>query len=329
MSSYYNQSWQQQLSSAFKNTADLCEYLHLDAKTIASHAAHHDFPIRVPRSFADCIQKGNPNDPLLKQVLPVQNELINYQGFNLDPVGDLAATTEAGVIHKYYDRVLLITTGACAIHCRYCFRRNFPYSDLQLSGQKRQQAIAYIQQHPEINEVILSGGDPLSISDTKLEELIHQLETIPHLKRIRIHTRLPIVLPARITPKLLTFLKTCQKQIIMVVHCNHTQELSLEVRAACKNIREHGITLLNQTVLLKGVNNNATQLCELSEQLFATGILPYYLHLLDKAKGTGHFEVDKVQAIDLFQQMQRQLSGYLVPKLVQEQAGEASKTLIF
>ncbi len=322
-------TWQQQLNTAFKTIPSLCEYLHLNPDKIASAAAQQDFTLRVPQSFAACMQKNNPNDPLLKQVLPNAAELIEQVGFSADPVGDLAATKDFGVIHKYHGRVLLITTGACAIHCRYCFRRNFPYSEIQLNPSKQQQAIEYIQQHTEISEVILSGGDPLLLSDDKLAQLLSQLENISHIKRIRLHSRLPVVLPARITATLLSRFQYSSKQIIIVIHCNHSQELSMEVVQTCQKIKQHDITLLNQTVLLQGINDDAKQLCQLSEQLFAANVLPYYLHILDKAQGTAHFSVSETIASQLFQQMQANLPGYLVPKLVQEQTGANSKTLIF
>jgi EF-P beta-lysylation protein EpmB len=321
-------SWQQQLQDAFHNLTDLCHYLELDANKVASPQADKNFPIRVPRGFAAAMEKGNPNDPLLKQVLPIADELLTFSGFSPDPVGDLAAITEVGVIHKYQGRALLITTGSCAINCRYCFRRNFPYTEFQLSKQKQQQAMQYLMDNPEISEVILSGGDPLLLSDNNLQHLIQQLDAIAHLKRIRIHSRLPIVLPARITTEFMNILQQSTKQIIVVVHCNHVNELSTEVKTACEKIRLAGVTLLNQSVLLKGINNNVLQLSQLSEKLLGFGILPYYLHLLDKASGTGHFEVPKSEAISLIHELKNCLPGYLVPKLAQEEAGKPSKTII-
>lgn len=323
-----NLSWQQQLSNAFTNLSHLCHYLELDSFAISSVTASENFALRVPFSFVARMEKGNFNDPLLKQVLPVAEEMQILLGFSADPVGDLSAITEVGVIHKYHGRALFIMTGGCAINCRYCFRRNFPYAEFQLSKQKQQQAISYLQHHSEISEIILSGGDPLLLNDNKLAELITQLDAIPHLKRIRIHSRLPIVLPARITEDLLDVLSNSTKQMVFVVHCNHANELNDEVKSACENIKNRGIALLNQSVLLKGINDNAQQLHELSEKLFSFGVLPYYLHLLDKAQGTGHFEVPKAEAIILMQQLQKTLPGYLVPKLAQENAGETSKTII-
>jgi len=326
---HFTKNWQQQLAEAFNNIEDLCRYLDLSPGDLpVSAVAAENFPLRVPLSFAACMEKGNPHDPLLRQVLPIEEELTAYPGFSNDPVGDLAAATQAGVLHKYHGRVLFINTGSCAINCRYCFRRNFPYADLQLSKQNEDAALQAIQNDPSISEVILSGGDPLLLSDSRLTRLIRQLDGIKHLKRIRIHSRLPIVLPARITDEFIYTLTQSPKQIIIIVHCNHANEISERVIAACASLRNSGIALFNQSVLLKGVNDNAEVLCELSEQLFSHGITPYYLHLLDKATGTGHFEVSEAEALALIRQVQAALPGYMIPKLVKEQAGGASKQTV-
>ncbi|MGZ4981216.1 MAG: EF-P beta-lysylation protein EpmB [Methylobacter sp.] len=326
---HFTKNWQQQLVEAFNNIGDLCHYLNLSPNDLPiSTAAAENFPLRVPLSFAACIEKGNAHDPLLRQVLPMSEELLDYPGYSNDPVGDLTAATQVGVLHKYHGRVLFINTGSCAINCRYCFRRNFPYTDLQLSKQQENAAIKSIQNDTSISEVILSGGDPLLLSDSRLARLIRQLDGIDHLKRIRIHSRLPIVLPARITAEFTNTLTQSPKQIIIVVHCNHANEISDRVIAVCNSLKNSGITLFNQSVLLKGVNDNAEVLCELSEQLFSHGIIPYYLHLLDKATGTGHFEVSETEALTLMQQVQAALPGYLAPKLVKEQAGATSKQTI-
>lgn len=320
-------NWQSELATSFSKPADLLNYLNIDA-SLFSKLALEDFAMRVPLSYASCMEKGNPNDPLLKQVLPIADELSSPNGFHLDPVGDLSALTENCIIHKYHGRVLFISTGGCAINCRFCFRRHFPYAEVQLNKQKETVALRYLEANPSINEVILSGGDPLLLSDQRLEELINKFSAIAHLKRIRIHTRIPIVLPARIQSNLIALLNNAPLPIIMVTHCNHANELSEQVSTACSRLKQKNICLLNQTVLLKGVNDNLLSLQELSEQLFAGGILPYYLHLLDKAKGTAHFEVEQREAINIHQQLQQTLPGYLVPKLVREQAGEAAKTLL-
>lgn len=326
---HFKLSWQQQLAEAFNSIEDLCRYLHLSPDDLpVSVAADRNFPLRVPLSFAASMEKGNPYDPLLRQVLPVNDELLAYPGFSNDPVGDLRAATESGVLHKYAGRVLFINTGSCAINCRYCFRRNFPYAELQLSKQKEEAAIRYIEQDPGISEVILSGGDPLVLNDARLARLIQQLGRVKHLKRIRIHSRLPVVLPARITDELINTLTQCPARIILVMHCNHANEINERVIAACSALRNGGITLFNQSVLLKNVNDTAEQLCELSERLFSHGIIPYYLHLLDKANGTGHFDVTEQDALALMRQVQATLPGYLVPKLVKEVAGMASKQYV-
>jgi len=326
---HFHQNWQQQLAQAFTTIDDLCRYLDLNSSDLAVSAiAAQQFALRVPLSFAACMEKGNPNDPLLRQVLPIQDELAFYAGYSNDPVGDLPAATQTGILHKYQGRVLLINTGSCAINCRYCFRRNFPYADLQLSKQQEHAVILSIQNDSSIHEVIFSGGDPLLLNDARLTRLIAQLNTIPHIKRIRIHSRLPIVLPARITPALINTLTQSSKQIIMVLHCNHANELNERVINACQQLKKHGITLLNQSVLLKGVNDDAAVLCELSERLFQHGVIPYYLHLLDKATGTGHFAVSETEALLLMEQVQACLSGYLVPKLVKEVAGAESKRYV-
>jgi len=326
---HFNKNWQQQLSEAFNSIEDLCHYLHLPIDALpVSNTAAANFPIRVPLSFAACMEKGNPDDPLLKQVLPTQEELIAYPGFNNDPVGDLKATAQTGVIHKYHGRVLLINTGSCAINCRYCFRRNFPYAELQLSKQSELAAINYIRQDHSLSEVILSGGDPLLLNDARLTKLLEQLDDIEHIKRIRIHSRLPIVLPARITDEFIKTLQKSSKQIVIVVHCNHANEINNQVITAFNTLKAHGITLFNQSVLLKGVNDQVDTLCTLSEKLFHHGVIPYYLHLLDKAAGTGHFEISETRALALIKEVQATLPGYLVPKLVKEVAGENSKQIV-
>ncbi len=318
--------WQTQLASAFNNTEKLCNYLKISIQDVpVSSDAARNFPIRVPRSFADRMEKGNSNDPLLRQVLPVEDETKYYPGFSSDPVGDLESATKQGVLHKYQGRVLLISTGSCAINCRYCFRRNFPYSEYQLSKQKEDASIQYIADHPDIREVILSGGDPLLLNDHRLSLLLDKLGRIPHLKRIRIHSRIPIVLPSRVTSVFIELLNKQPKQLVLVVHSNHANEINHEVEEACLALRQNNIVLLNQAVLLKGVNDSVDQLCSLSEKLFAIGILPYYLHMLDRTIGTGHFEVAEQAAAMIMRKVREQLPGYLAPKLVREQAGAPFK----
>jgi len=321
--------WQQQLANAFTSIEDLCDYLELRSAALpVSYEAAANFQLRVPLSFAERMEKGNPKDPLLRQVLPVHDETLLFPGYKADPVSDIAAAKLPGLLHKYQGRVLLINTGACAIHCRYCFRRNFPYQELQLSKQQEVHALDYIRSDDSIAEVILSGGDPLLLSDERLEQLIRHIDRIGHIQRIRIHSRLPIVLPARITQELAFILQKTSKNIVLVVHCNHANEINEDVIAAINVLKNKGITLLNQAVLLRGVNDHADVLCNLSEKLFAHGILPYYLHLLDKASGTGHFEAPLAEAKALMRQVQNRLPGYLVPRLVEEIAGGEAKQVV-
>jgi L-lysine 2,3-aminomutase len=326
---HFAKPWQQQLAQSFTTLDTLCDYLDLETSDLpVSIEAMQQFPLRVPLSFASSMEKANPFDPLLRQVLPIYAELQDHPDYHNDPVGDLAAATQIGLLHKYQGRVLLINTGSCAINCRYCFRRNFPYSELQLSKQQEAAVIQTIQKDTSIHEVILSGGDPLLLSDERLARLLIQIDSIAHVKRIRIHSRLPVVLPARITESFITTLKQNSKQIVLVLHCNHGNELNERVGIACQRLKQHDITLLNQSVLLKDVNDTAPVLCELSERLFQYGVLPYYLHLLDKATGTAHFAVSKNQALSLIADVQARLSGYLVPKLVTEIAGATSKQYV-
>ncbi|MEC4748787.1 EF-P beta-lysylation protein EpmB [Methylomicrobium sp. Wu6] len=326
---HFAKNWQQQLAEAFTDIGELCAYLNLPIEQLpVSKDAAGDFPIKVPRSFAEAIEKGNSQDPLLRQVLPIRDEIRVYPGYNNNPVGDLEAANEAGVLHKYHGRVLLINTGSCAINCRYCFRRSFPYADLQLGKEKEIGALRYIRGNPDISEVILSGGDPLLLSDDRLNRLFRQLAGIAHVKRIRIHSRLPIVLPARITQGLLEVLTQTAKPVVLVLHCNHSNEITGRVSEACRQLKQSGIVLLNQSVLLRGVNDNAADLVALSEGLFKNGVIPYYLHLLDKVSGAGHFEVSENEALELMRQIQAKLPGYLVPKLVKEVAGTDSKQAV-
>ncbi|MEQ1636371.1 MAG: EF-P beta-lysylation protein EpmB [Methylococcales bacterium] len=318
--------WQTSLAEGFQNLTQLCQYLQISPTALNQPLVEHaTFPLRVPLGFAACMEKGNPDDPLLRQVLPIAEELVDYPGYSADPVGDLDANAAIGIIHKYHGRALIITTGGCAINCRYCFRRNFPYAEVQLTKSRLDFTLEYIKQHAELTEIILSGGDPLLLNDDRLGELIMQLNAIKNLQRIRIHSRIPVVLPERITPELLTMLKSSAKKIILVLHANHANELSQNVAKVCTQLTQAGIMLLNQSVLLKDVNDSASVLQALSEKLFSLNVMPYYLHLLDKATGTGHFEVAKPVAIRIYQQLQELLPGYLVPKLVSEQAGAAYK----
>jgi len=284
--------------------------------------------MRVPHSFAQRMKKGDPGDPLLNQVLPKKIEYNASVGFTTDPVGDSLAMPAPGLLHKYHGRVLLVATGACAIHCRYCFRKHFPYSSAKPNAQDWRQTLDYIASDTSIKEVILSGGDPLTLSDARLASLIKKLEKIGHLERLRIHTRLPIVLPERIDQNLIDWLGGTRFATIIVIHANHPNEIDQEVIDGLERLMTARVTLLNQSVLLKDINDHVEILATLSEKLFEAGVLPYYLHQLDKVQGAAHFEVSDEEASRIHQQLMAKLPGYLVPRLVREQAGQAYKTPI-
>ncbi len=319
-------TWQHELKQAFRSVSELCEFLALDNEIIKhSCAAANTWQLRVPQGFAACMEKGNPDDPLLRQVLPQAQELQQHTGFIADPLQEQQQSPAKGIVHKYYGRVLLIAASECAVHCRYCFRREFDYAEHRLGRAQWREALDYIRNDGSISEVILSGGDPLLLDDEYLSSLCNEICTIAHVRRLRIHTRLPIVIPQRVTAELLKMLAGLPVQAIMVVHCNHANELSDAVQQALKSVTQAGITLLNQSVLLAGVNTQAGSLVELSLRLFECGVLPYYLHLLDPVQGAAHFASDSQAASELVAEMSRQLPGYLVPKLVREQAGLGAK----
>ncbi len=320
-------SWQMLWREAVRDPRELLEMLALPhlAAQISDQAAAQ-FPLRVPMGFIAKMRRGDPNDPLLRQVLPVLEEDEVAEGYSFDAVGDAAAKSGTGVIHKYHARALLITTGSCAIHCRYCFRRHFPYAEETAASSHWSEAIAYLKSDTSITELILSGGDPLSLATSKLKELTDALTELPHLKRLRIHTRLPVVLPERVDGELLSWIDGLRWPLAIVIHANHANELCENVADAVSRLKLHDATLLNQAVLLKGVNDSVDEQIRLSERLFEIGVLPYYLHQLDKVQGAAHFQIDDRQARDIHHGMMRALPGYLVPKLVQEIPGEASKT---
>jgi EF-P beta-lysylation protein EpmB len=318
--------WQTELAAAVTDPAELLALLGLGAELLpAARAAARGFPLRVPRGFVARMARNDPADPLLRQVLPLAAEDQVHPDYTRDPVGDLAAQAMPGVLHKNAGRVLLTATGACAVHCRYCFRRHFPYAEANAAADHWQGALAHIATDNSIREVILSGGDPLVLSDRRLTEFTRALADIRHVQRLRIHTRLPIVLPARVNDELLDWLAHPRFQTVLVLHANHAQEIDAAVLAACARLRAGGVTLLNQSVLLRGVNDNADALAMLSEALFAAGVLPYYLHLLDRVQGAAHFAVDEGVALDLMQRLNARLPGYLVPRLVREVAGAPGK----
>lgn len=290
-----------------------------------SPAAMAQFPLRVPRGFVARMRHGDADDPLLRQVLPLDDEERVVPGFGLDAVGDGAARAGSGVIRKYRGRALLVATGSCAINCRYCFRRHFPYSDETAARGQWGAALAIIAGDPSIDEVILSGGDPLSLADGKLAELTDALARIRHVRRLRIHTRLPVVLPERVDDGLTAWLHGLPWPVTVVIHANHANEFDGDVDAALARLRDSGCLLLNQAVLLKGVNDSVDALADLCERGHRAGVLPYYLHQLDRVSGAAHFEVPDNDALALHRDLAARLSGYLVPKLVREVAGDPGK----
>jgi EF-P beta-lysylation protein EpmB len=317
--------WQQLLAEAIRTPEQLCEILGLDPAAIST-AAHTSFPLRVPRGYVARMRRGDPRDPLLLQVLPGAAETEIVRGYTTDPVGDLASRAATGLLHKYEGRALIVSTGACAVHCRYCFRRHFPYSEESALQQGWSRALARLRIDTSIGEVILSGGDPLSLSDRRLADLTRELEKLPHFRRLRLHTRYPVVLPERIDAGLLRWLSDLRAQKVVVIHANHAQEIDRHVGQACAALRAAGATVLNQSVLLAGVNDSVDALANLSEALFSIQVLPYYLHMLDKVQGAAHFEVREARARMLHRQLVQCLPGYLVPKLVRETRGEAAKS---
>ncbi|NVK55230.1 MAG: EF-P beta-lysylation protein EpmB [Alteromonadaceae bacterium] len=322
------QNWQKELASGFTDPFSMLKYLELDTTDFGPHAeARRLFPMRVPRFFASLMEKGNWHDPLLQQVLPVKQEFLTAPGFSADPLEEHDTATP-GLLHKYHSRVLLIVRGGCAVNCRYCFRRHFPYADNSLSKQELAKNINYIAANPDIDEVILSGGDPLMAKDTHLAALAKELSEIPHIKRLRIHSRLPVVIPARLDNDFYAWFTSLPLQRVLVLHINHANEVSEQLVQRLRPLREAGVTLLNQAVLLKGINDDADTQQQLNETLFSAGIMPYYLHTLDKVQGSAHFDVPLQTARKLMAELIRRLPGFMVPKLVTEIGGQPGKTPI-
>ncbi len=318
--------WQQELAGGIADPHELLRLLEVEPRTLpAPVLTAAPFPMRVPHAYVARMRRGDPLDPLLRQVLPIAAETCDAPGYVADPVGDLAAEAVPGVLHKYQGRALLITTGACAVHCRYCFRRQFPYAESHAARDRWAAALDYLRRDASIREVILSGGDPLTLGDAKLAELVHALEDIPHLRRLRLHTRLPVVLPSRVDDRLLGWMGGTRLQKVVVIHANHANEIDAWVVEAVRRLQTVDVTLLNQAVLLAGVNDRAGALCDLSEALFAAGVLPYYLHLLDPVAGAAHFDVPRPRALRIMSELRAALPGYLVPRLVRELAGSPSK----
>lgn len=317
--------WRQSLRDAVTDPRELLALVGLPQLADRLPADDAGFALKVPRGFIARMRPGDPRDPLLLQVLPQLCELDEVPGFSDDAVGDLESVAGHGVLHKYAGRALLIAAGSCAVNCRYCFRRHFPYAEELAAAHAWRKALACLAADPSIREVILSGGDPLVLSTQKLTDFTFCLRDLPQIIRLRIHSRLPVVLPERIDGAFVEWLAGLSMQRVVVLHANHPNELDANVGAACSRLREAGVTLLNQSVLLRGVNDDATVLSELSERLFAFGVLPYYLHQLDRVRGTAHFEVPDEQARTLSEALRARLPGYLVPRLVREVPGEWSK----
>ncbi|HRQ34085.1 EF-P beta-lysylation protein EpmB [Denitratimonas tolerans] len=321
--------WRRQYRDAITRPHELLALLGLThlADRVPADAA--GFPLRVPRAFAARMRHGDPDDPLLRQVLPLDEETRCAPGFGIDAVGDLAARETRGLLHKYEGRALLIATGSCAVNCRYCFRRHFPYAEETAAANGWREAVAHLLASPDIHEVLLSGGDPLALSTAKLAELTAALRAAPHLKRLRIHSRLPVVLPARVDDALLDWLAALPWPVVMVIHANHAQEIDPSVAAACAALASRPVRLYNQSVLLRGVNDSVDALADLSERLFEIGVQPYYLHQLDRVAGTAHFEVPESRAVALYEDLRARLPGYLLPRLVREVQGAPAKLPLF
>ena len=321
--------WQRELAQAITDPLELCRLLQLDPQlALGAHAGAAQFRLRVPRGFVRRMRRGDPADPLLLQVLPGAAELLEQAGFDADPLAERAAMRAPGLLHKYHGRALLITTGACAVHCRYCFRREFPYPSAQSDGPRWQSALDAVAADPSIEELILSGGDPLSLATPRLAQISARLRTVPHIRRLRLHTRTPVVLPERVDADLCTWIASLPWPCVIVLHVNHANEIDAAVRSAAARLRSAGATLLNQSVLLAGINDSVAALQALSQALWSAGVLPYYLHLLDRVRGSGHFEVAEPRARALMAQLAARLPGYLLPRLAREQPGAASKIVL-
>ncbi|MEO8444518.1 MAG: EF-P beta-lysylation protein EpmB [Gammaproteobacteria bacterium] len=321
--------WQSELARGYRDPAELLRALSLTPAACGLAAPGTlAFALRVPRGFVARMRPGDPCDPLLLQVLPVSREAGTAPGFVPDPVGDLASARSPGLLQKYAGRALLITTGACAVHCRYCFRREYPYAGSSAAAGQLDLALQAIAGDSSLREIILSGGDPLVLGEQRLESLLGYLDDLPHVERIRIHTRVPIVLPERVDQRLVGFLARLRKRIVLVVHANHAREIDATVATALRSLGAVTAPVLNQSVLLRGINDAPEALVDLSQALFAAGVLPYYLHQLDRVSGTAHFTVPDEEAMAILREVTARLPGYLVPRLAREITGAPSKTLL-
>ena len=321
-------AWQRAMRDGIATVQELLEIVQVDANCIDTmQPTGGEFPLRVPRSYAARMRKGDPADPLLLQVLPLHAERMDMPGFENDPLRETGVANH-GVLKKYRGRALLVTTPACPVHCRYCFRRHFPYADQVAAKDRWEPALRELQRMTDVTEVILSGGDPLSLDNRRIGELLHRIEELTHVDTVRFHTRFPIVLPERVDQGLLELLAATPLHTVMVVHCNHANEIDRSVHLALEAVAQTGTRLFNQSVLLKGINDDADRLESLSRALFSCGVLPYYLHLLDPVSGAAHFDIPASTGTQLIEELRRRLPGYLVPRLVREEPGETGKTAI-
>ncbi len=324
-----NSAWQRDLRAAVRDAHELCRRLGLPAALADAAAGGADeFPVFVPPAYLARIRPGDPHDPLLRQVLPVADETTAAPGFSRDPVADKQATLQPGVLQKYAGRALLVTTGACAVHCRYCFRRHFPYEEVPHSVAAWDTALRKIAADDSLTEVILSGGDPLMLLDDRLATLVEKIAAIQHVTRLRVHTRLPVMIPTRVTEELIAWLTGTRLTPVVVIHANHARELDDAVADSLSRLRQAGVTLLNQAVLLRDVNDSTAALAALGERLIEIGVVPYYLHQLDRVAGAAHFEVPIKQGRKIIDELRARLPGYMVPKYVQEIPGKPNKTAL-
>lgn len=320
------QKWQEILSDLITDPKELLQILELSPPAqVISESTLRSFPLRAPRPFVARIEKGNWQDPLLRQLWPSYLEDRMQAGFSIDPLQEQANNPLPGLLHKYPGRVLLTPVPQCAIHCRYCFRRHFDYQANTPSRAEWSNTLDYIRQNQSIEEVIYSGGDPLAAADRHLAWLTQQIDQIPHVKTLRIHTRLPIMIPQRVNQELIGWLNQSRLKMVLVLHVNHPQELDQPVAGAINTLRAIGVTMLNQSVILKDINDNSRTLTELSKKLFSMNVLPYYLHTLDRVRGAAHFDIAESQALGIIEEMRKMLPGYLLPRLVREVPGEESK----
>lgn len=324
--------WQRQLATATRTTADLLARLNLSTADLLAAGIRVDadanFPLLVPESFLRRMTPGDPRDPLLLQILPRMAERRSVPGFQTDAVDDAGARRTPGLLQKYHGRALMLAAGSCAVHCRYCFRRAYPYSDEPRRLNDWEPALREIAEDRSLTEIIFSGGDPLMLSDDRLAALCRRVDAIRHVERIRFHTRLPIVLPARITEEWIALLLSLRTQPVVVVHANHPAEIAGDCADGLRHLVRRGIPVLNQTVLLRDINDTVDVLENLSRRLTGIGVMPYYLHQLDRVDGTAHFDVPDVAVRDLMQSLRQRLPGYAVPRCVREIPGEPHKTLL-